>query len=220
MLACPVYKNTLPWHYYEIGRGSLLPYHDIVLKQEEAVYFPDRCPSLAWPCWPCVWSRLGWRMHRSSLTHSSQCLSKVIVSRFCITVCLTVTVSSDIFHFICFWWWVLCIPTLCGRWALLKSSLLLWWFMVVRVVFAVINKIIFVMIMMVMTMKIGNDINKLWFWWWLLLMIMIWIYFDDGHDDDDWKCSKMIVIYFWLRHGSDGDDNELLTTCSNKASQS
>ena len=28
-------------------------------------------------------------------------------------------------------------------------------------VFAVINKIIFVMIMMVMTMKIGNDINKL-----------------------------------------------------------
>ena len=52
-------------------------------------------------------------------------------------------------------------------------------------------------------------------------MIMMGIYFDDGHDDDDdWKFSKIIVISFWLRHDSDGDDNELLTTRSNEASQS
>lgn len=196
--------TSLSWHCSETGRGSLLPR----------------------PLPVAGMTLLTVRVEQIGLKDASQFIDPfftVSVKGDCepfLHYSLTVTVSSDIFHFICFWWWVLCIPTLCGRWALLKSSLLLWWFMVVRVVFAVVNNIIFVMIMMVMTMKIGSDINKLRFWWWLLLMIMIWIYFDDGHDDDDWKCSKMIVIYFWLWHGSDGDDNELLTTCSNKASQS
>ena len=53
--------------------------HCCVDSQEEAIYFPDHCPLLAWHCWLCVWSRLDWKMPHSSLILSSQCLSKVIV---------------------------------------------------------------------------------------------------------------------------------------------